>query len=1106
MRLDFRMLGPLEVLEEGRPVALGGPKQRAVLAVLLLCRRQVISTDRLIDALWGDHPPATASKTLQGYVSHLRGALGDGVLLTRGRGYLLEVDADQVDADRFDAQAAKGRAALERGEAADAAELLRGALMLWRGPALADFAYEGFSQAEAARLDEARLAALEDRIDADLATGEHAALIGELEAFVRDHPLRERLRGQLILALYRSGRQAEALEHYQQARRRLLDELGLEPGRALKDLEQAILAQDHALDAPARRRRAVDPRDRPRRGALLLLGGGLLLLGATALVIALGAGGGAGRRLAPNSVAVLDPSSGKLLADIPVGGRPGTVVAGADAVWTANRDDDTISQIDPASRSVESTTAPGTSIDGIAIEPAGLWITDVRRSVALRIDPGFRSVSNSVRIAPYAPSVMTGGPVAIGAGGVWVSNGLSSIVRIDPRSARVSARIDVGNDPEAIAVGEGSIWVADSEDNTATRIDPRTNAVVGSTPLADAPSAVAVAPGSVWVADAGADQVQRLDPASGEVVATIPVGRRPTALAISDGSLWVVNSGSGSISRIDLAMNRVTSTVRLGQAPDGIAVSHGRLWVSIDASTPPETAPGGQGRGALRMLVTADPGGGDPALYFTDPERAYATCALLLNYPDKPFPQGAELRPEVAAGFPTISDGGRTYTYTIRRGFRFSPPSNQIVTAAAFARAIVRVLSPKTQSYATTFMRDVVGARAYTSGRTNRLTGVTATGNKLIVRLTRPSPDLPARLSTPWFCAVPPDTPITARGVALTPSAGPYYVSDYVPGKTLTLRRNPNYYGPRPRRVGEIDYEIGAGPANAVDKVTSGNADYYGNAVVGSGIAPAARSALDTRYGTRSAAARAGHQRYFVEPQLTLYSLIFNTTRPPFNEVRVRRAVNYALDRRALAEVPFPGGTGRPAGQYIPPGVPGYRETSVYPLGAPDFARARRLAGTARRRVVLYTCNATVCAQAAQIVHDDLARIGIQVEVHTLALPRLFDLDVVAHQPFDLALWNYVVDFPDPFDFVNLQFQSDISVIHASPGNKFDRRMRAVAQLTGARRYQAYEELDHDLLTQVAPSAPFASGTSTELFSARIGCQLYQPIYGLDLGALCTRR
>jgi DNA-binding SARP family transcriptional activator len=258
--MDFRILGPLEVQGAGGALSLGGAKQRALLAALLLRANEVVSSDRLIEELWGEHPPETGGKALQVRISELRKLLepdrGRGepnrVLLTRPPGYLLRLEPEQLDLTRFERLCSEARDALARGEAARARTKLEEALALWRGGALADLAYEPFAQAEIARLNELRLAALEDRIDADLALGRHADVVGELESLIAEQPLRERLRRQLMLALYRSGRQAEALEAYRQTRNVLVEELGIEPGRGLKELERAILIQDSSLDLDVR--------------------------------------------------------------------------------------------------------------------------------------------------------------------------------------------------------------------------------------------------------------------------------------------------------------------------------------------------------------------------------------------------------------------------------------------------------------------------------------------------------------------------------------------------------------------------------------------------------------------------------------------------------------------------------------------------------------------------------------------------------------------------------------------------------------------------------------------------------------------------------------
>jgi DNA-binding SARP family transcriptional activator len=249
--VEFRILGPLEVRGAAGAVPLSGGKQRALLTLLLLHANEVVSAGRLIDLLWADAAPADAGKALQVYVSRLRRALGpDDAVQTRPGGYLLAVDAGSFDLLRFEELAATGRSLLADGDAAAARRALADALALWRGVPLAEFASEAFARQETDRLEELYLVTIESRIDADVALGAHSELVAELEALVARHPLRDRLRGQLMLALYRSGRQAEALQAYRDARRALVDELGIEPSKALQELEQAILRQDAALDPP----------------------------------------------------------------------------------------------------------------------------------------------------------------------------------------------------------------------------------------------------------------------------------------------------------------------------------------------------------------------------------------------------------------------------------------------------------------------------------------------------------------------------------------------------------------------------------------------------------------------------------------------------------------------------------------------------------------------------------------------------------------------------------------------------------------------------------------------------------------------------------------
>ena len=264
--LEFRILGPLEVVGDDGPVTLGGPKQRATLAILLLDANRVVSVERLADELYAGAAPVTAVTQVQRQISELRKLLGTSTIETRAPGYVIRLAPDQLDLRRFERRAEEAAHERERGRAHASAALYAEALELWRGPPLADVANEPFAQIRVARLEEIRLATLEQRIDADLAVGAHVRLVAELDELVAEHPLRERLRGQLMVALYRSGRQAEALDVYRRGRRTLVEELGMEPGPALRELERAILAQEPSLDAA----QVVAPSTRPERAVLVL--------------------------------------------------------------------------------------------------------------------------------------------------------------------------------------------------------------------------------------------------------------------------------------------------------------------------------------------------------------------------------------------------------------------------------------------------------------------------------------------------------------------------------------------------------------------------------------------------------------------------------------------------------------------------------------------------------------------------------------------------------------------------------------------------------------------------------------------------------------------
>jgi len=601
--MQFRILGPVEVIDQERTLALGGGRKLALFAIFLLHANEVLSTDRLVDELWSGEPPATAEKIVRNYVSLLRKQLGDR-LVRRPPGYLLRVEPGELDSERFETLVGEARGQ----PPAAAAGTLRQALALWTGPALAQLAYEPFAQQAIAGLEDLRLQAVEDRIEADLELGNDGELVPELERLVREHPLREHPRSLLMVALYRTGRQAEALDVYQDARRALVDELGLEPSPGLKQLQRRILAHDPDLAGPPRRTPAVARR---RRGGLMIAAGGIVLLiaGVAAGVVELMASGNTARlsRVAPNSVSVIDPRTNRLVADVPIGSAPTAVTFGDGAVWTANSADGTISRIDPNTRSVVKTIAVPGVPSGLVVSGHNAWVllllsrngtgdAEVGDAGIAQIDTSVNDVFGSFPLrAEFSEFDDT---IAAGNGVLWAADH-GVVSRVDPAHGRVTGSLAVENSTAArLAVGLGSVWALGA--GTVERIDPKSTAIVASIPIVGGgqgptPTAVAVGEGAVWVANrvvphstglhhdfTPAGTVSRIDPRTNAVAATIPVGRYSDAIAVGQGAVWVANHDDGTLSRIDPKTNSVVATIHVGGQPEGVAVGSGAVWVAVD--------------------------------------------------------------------------------------------------------------------------------------------------------------------------------------------------------------------------------------------------------------------------------------------------------------------------------------------------------------------------------------------------------------------------------------------------------------------------------------------------------------------------------------------
>jgi YVTN family beta-propeller protein len=604
-KLEYRILGPLEVARDAVVLPEVGERQRTLLAVLLLHANEVVSSDRLIDELFGEDAGASAVNTLQAAVSRLRKFLAPSdALVTRPRGYMLRVGDDELDLLRFERLVADARRALGDGDADRAATLLRRALALWRGEPLADVALPS-SEAEIVRLNELRLGAVMDRIDADLALGRHAVVVGELEALVREHPYQERLRGQLMLALYRCGRQADALAAYRAARELLVDELGIEPSRPLQGLEQRILRQDATLE-PAPAEPWVAPRpevlrppfSRPQRAPISIAVAALVAFAAVGVALAVRRGAEAGAALPSRSVVAINPENAKVVDSVSVGSEPTGLAVTRDAVWVAAAAESTLIRIDPSTRRITRRIGLGLAPDVIAADRGTVWIADRTTRSLGRIDLASGHVVETIpqRTGPRV------GALELTPRDVWVAyDDADEVVRFDRSTRRLEAHVGglfpgfvPGSAPVAVAVADGAVWVAHTVRSAAppidvgyaARIDPATNAPVAAVRLPNRPTAIAAAANAVWVAVTGVDSVWHIDPATNSLRRTVRVGEDPTSLAVAaDGSVWVANTKSESLSKIDPRTDEVVDEVKLGRHPEALAVAGDTVWVALGDSS-----------------------------------------------------------------------------------------------------------------------------------------------------------------------------------------------------------------------------------------------------------------------------------------------------------------------------------------------------------------------------------------------------------------------------------------------------------------------------------------------------------------------------------------
>ncbi len=495
----------------------------------------------------------------------------------------------------------------------------------------------------------------------------------------------------------------------------------------------------------------------------------------------------------------------------------------------------------------------------------------------------------------------------------------------------------------------------------------------------------------------------------------------------------------------------------------------------------------------------------DPALEYTAPgwQLLDTTCARLMTYPDKPVPEAFRLVPEVATGFPKRSRDLKTYTFTLRKGFRFS--DGKPVRANAFARAINRALAPDASSPWASQLRDVVGADEVLAGRSTTATGVVARGNTLTVRFTQPVTDFATRTAMPFMCAVPPTLPPDREGLTVIPSAGPYRVVGYRPNERVTIRRNPFYRGTRPNHLDGFNVDLSApSPVEMVQRVDRGEAD-WGHTIAPQFFLPPLN--LTAKYGLNK-------ERFFVRPGLTLRLLALNSSRPLFRDnPALRQAVNFALDRWALGQ--GPGLPGIRTDQFLPHTMPGFKDQGIYPLTGSDTDRAKALAAGNLRggKAVFYAPDFAIPLAQAQLIKSQLEAIGLEIEIKPvpfhIATAQYTGRLAAPGEPWDLAIVLWSPPIPDPFAYLNTlleaRFIGGTNVANFA-SQQLDAALRGVARMPqGRRRERAYGDLDVQVARDLAPLAPYGVLNEVTFVSQRVdpACIVLRP--ALDLTAVCLK-
>jgi YVTN family beta-propeller protein len=802
---------------------------------------------------------------------------------------------------------------------------------------------------------------------------------------------------------------------------------------------------------------------------------------------------GAGSQITPNSIGVLDPSSGAVTETIPLEERPGAIAASADSLWVTNPDAGTVTRIDADDREVrDSSIRVDEDPTAIAVGADAVWVVNGGGPTVSRISPETNEVVKTIAVG--------NGPagIAVDPRGVWVTNRFDGTVwRIDPDTSEVVEKIPVGLDPRGIAIGSDGVWVALAGSNEVVRIDPRTNAVEVSVPVGNAPGWLAVSEDAVWVANTLDDTVQRIDPETEQAVDTIPVGDGPSGISVFEGTAWVTNEFDGTLSRIEPGQASA-SPLAIGSIPQGVLDAYGELWVSVRGGATAHTG------GTLRVLSRYPPQSFDPAVSYSyiDARFQHLLGDGLLAFKAIGGVEGTSLVADLATDVPTPSNGGTRYTFRLRPDIRYS--NGDLVVPGDFRHAIergFRIPIPYNQDVHSSFFGGLVGGEACERApRTCDLSdGIVTDDDTITFNLEEADPDFLSKLTMPFAYPIPLSVPDEEQVEAGVPGTGPYELdAPMTDDGDFALVRN-QYFdvwsaAAQPAGfVDRIEWTSGVEPNAQVEAVTNGEADLAFDA--------------DSSSRLEDIIVEFPAQIHTSLKPVTSY-VVLDTSTPPFDDPGVRRALNSVIDRHQVIRIFGGEATGLPTCQQLPPNLPGYEPYCPYsadPGSAPEGTWTAPAMGLEEaRRVVQRSGSADIevvmeyppeywgpQGQAfGNYMIGLLESLGFEASVRPISVGAFYNPD----NEFQMAFDAFLADYPAPSNFITGFFDCDGTFSPSAATTGYcDRRLDAMIrrargmQLTDpSRAVLLWAKIDREIVDR-APYVWLENFIAVELVSERVG-------------------